>query len=142
VQSTYDDEVNTPRVVAVINSTDDIVDMVRIWIERAGFVVVTAMTGEIRDGDVDLAQFVRQHDPQVIVYDIAPPYEPNWRLFEHVASLDVMQGRQFVLTSTNPRHVERLAPPHQHVYEIVGKSDDLDRVVQAVKEASRARPVR
>jgi len=131
-----------PPVVAVINSTQDIVDLLRVWIEQAGFVVVSTMTPKIRDGEVDVAEFIGHHDPLVIVYDIAPPYEPNWRLFEHVASLPVAAGRQFVLTSTNPKHVESLGGSHQNVYEIVGKRDDLDRIVQAVKEASRARPTR
>jgi len=98
-----------PPVVAVINSTEDIVDLLRIWIEQAGFVVVGTMTSLIRDGEVDVEQFIGQHDPLVIVYDISPPYEPNWRLFQHVASLPVMAGRQVVLTSTNARQVEKLA---------------------------------
>jgi DNA-binding NtrC family response regulator len=131
-----------PPVVAVINTTEDIVDLLRIWIERAGFVVVSALTPEIREGEVDLERFMDQHDPIVVVYDIAPPYEANWRLFQHNASLPSMAGRQFVLTTTNARHVADLAGLHQSVYEIVGKAQDLDRVVQAVKEASRARPSR
>ena len=133
---------HSPNVVAVINSTTDIVDMLRIAVEQAGFVVVSALTPEIREGQVDLEQFVRQHEPKVIVYDIAPPYEPNWNLFQHVAGMPVMKGRQFVITSTNAHHVERLASPQEHVYEVVGKSEDLGRIVQAVREAMRARPSR
>lgn len=129
-------------VVAIINSTTDIVDMLRIWFEQAGLIVVSALTPEIREGSVDIDRFLQQHDPRVIVYDIAPPYEPNWQWFQHVASMPAVQGRQFVLTSTNVRHVERLAAPQQHVYEIVGKDQDLGRIVQAVKEALRIRPSR
>lgn len=130
------------ETVAVINSTSDIVDMLRIALEQAGMVVVTALTPEIREGAVDIEHLVSQHQPRVIVYDIAPPYEPNWHLFQHIAAMPVMQGRQFVVTSTNPRHVEGFAGPQQHVYEIVGKPFDLGQVVQAVKEALRARPTR
>jgi DNA-binding NtrC family response regulator len=131
-----------PPVVAVINSTPDIVDMLRVTLEQAGFVVVTTQTHEIRDGHVEVEQFIGQHDPRVIVYDVAPPYEPNWQLFQHLAAMPVMQGRQFVVTSTNRRHVEGLAAPQHHVYEIVGKPFDLGQLVQAVKEAVRARPTR
>ena len=129
-------------VVAVINSTTDIVDMLRVTFEQAGLTVVSALTTEVRDGHVDLERFVKQHEPRVVVYDISPPYDPNWRLFQHVSSMPVMQGRQFVLTSVNARHVEQLARPQEHVYEIVGKPVDLDQLVQAVKEATRARPTR
>jgi DNA-binding NtrC family response regulator len=129
-------------VVAIINSTKDIVDMLRIWMEQAGLIVVSALTPEIREGSVDIERFVQQHDPRVIVYDIAPPYEANWQLFQHVAAMPVMQGRQFVVTTTNARQVEQIARPQQHVYEIVGKPQDLERIVVAVKEASRIRPSR
>ena len=131
-----------PPAVAVINSTVDIVDILRRAVEQAGFVAVTALTHEVRDGEVDIERFISQHDPRVIVYDIAPPYDANWHLFQHLASMPVMQGRQFVITSTNARQLERIAAPQQHVYEIVGKSDDLGSIVQAVKEAMRVRPSR
>ena len=130
------------NVVAIINSTTDIVDMLRIAMEQAGLVVVSALTPQIRDGHVDLEQLMKLHDPKVIAYDIAPPYEANWNLFQHVAALPIMKGRQFVITSTNARHVERLAAPQDHIYEVVGKTEDLGRIVQAVKEALRVRPSR
>jgi DNA-binding response OmpR family regulator len=133
---------SSPVVVAVINSTPDIVDMLRIAIEKAGFVVVTGLTFEIREGHVDLEHFIEQHQPTVIVYDIAPPYDANWQLFQHVAAMPVMKGRQFVLTSTNRAHVERIATPRQEIHEIVGKPFDLGEIVTAVKEASRVRPSR
>ena len=126
-------------VVAVINTSPDIVDLLRLALEQAGFVVVSALTYEIREGSVEFEGLIRQHDPRVIVYDIAPPYDANWRLFEHMSSLPALRGRQFVITTTNVRHLERLAGPKQKVYEVVGKPFDLDEIVRAVKEASRAR---
>lgn len=122
-----------PIVVAVINSSPDIVDILRLAFEQNGFVVVTAMTHEIRDGEVDVEQLIRQHRPKVIIYDIAPPYENNWRLFQHICSMPVMGGCEFVITSTNAGQVEKLAGVGERVYEIVGKPFDLDRVVHAAK---------
>jgi CheY-like chemotaxis protein len=131
-----------PPVVAIINTTPDVVDLLRITLERAGMVVVSVMTHEIRDGVVNLEAFVTQHQPKVIVYDIAAPYEPNWNLFRHVRQLPYMAHRFFVLTSTNSRHVEQLVGPDYQVYEVVGKPIDLDQIVQAVREALKARPTR
>lgn len=133
---------NGAPVVAVINSTPDIVDMLRLALEYAGFVVVTALTFEVREGEVNLDEFIGRHEPRVIVYDIAPPYEANWRLFEHIAAMPIMQGRQFVVTSTNANHVSALAGRAHQIYEVVGKPYDLDQIVRAAKEASRARPTR
>jgi CheY-like chemotaxis protein len=70
-------------------------------VEQAAFVVVTAMTAAIRDGKVDLESFMRQHKPKVIVYDIAIPYEQNWRLFQHLRKSPASTGVRFVLTTTN-----------------------------------------
>ena len=129
-------------VVAVINSTPDIVDLLRLAVEKEGFVAVTALTFEIRDGKTDLDHLIQQHQPSVIVYDIAPPYDANWKLFQHVAAMPVMKGRQFVLTSTNRAHVEKIAGPQEHIYEIVGKPFDLAEIATAVKQAVRVRPSR
>ena len=126
-----------PPVAAVVNSSPDIIDMLRRTLEPAGIVVVSLLTYEIREGRADLDAFVRQHDPRVIVYDIAPPYDGNWNLFQHISGLNVMHDRNFVLTSTNAAKVQTLAGRHQRVYEIVGKPLDLDEIVRAVKEAGR-----
>ncbi len=132
----------TVPVVAVINTSPDIIDMLRIAFEQAGFVVVSALTYEIRDGEIDVETFVRQHGPRVIVYDLAPPYDANWQFFLHMREIPVFEGCQFVLTSTNAQYVQKLAGRDQHVYEIIGKPFDLEQIIQAVKEALRARPTR
>ncbi len=128
-----------PIVAAVVNSSPDIIDILRRAMEPAGIVVVSMLTWEMREGKVDLEGFIRQHDPQVIVYDIAPPYDGNWSFFQHICGLDVMRGRKFVLTSVNADKVQGLTGKHQHVYEIVGKPLDLDEIVRAVKEAAKGR---
>jgi len=134
--------VNDPTTVAVINSTTDITDLLRIAIEQSGFVVVTALTPEVRDGHIDFDLFMRQHRPRVVIYDVAPPYDANFRLFEHLAAMPSARDAQFVLTSMNARHVEQLGGLHQRVYEIVGKPFDIGEIVGAVREASRARATR
>ena len=114
--------------------------MLRLALQHAGLVVVSAFTHEIRDGAVDVGPFIEQHQPRAIIYDIAPPYEANWQLFLHIRSFEVMRGRFFIITTTNAREVEKLAGSDQHIYEIVGKPYDLDLIVQAAREAVRARP--
>lgn len=132
-----------PPVVAVINSTPDIIDMLRIAFEGAGIATVSAFTHDIRDGKTDVEAFMRQHDPKVVVYDIAPPYPNNWLLFQHIAGLQSMDGRQFVLTATNKTHVEKLAATARlPIFEIVGMPYDLGELVEEVRQALRARPVR
>src|SRR5262249_21433700 len=129
-------------VVAVFNTSEDTTDLLRVVFEQAGFVVVCAFTNYLRDGRVDYEAFMRQHRPDVIVYDIAIPYEQNWRLFEHFRDSPASQGVPFVITTTNVAHVDKVAAGGHRVYEIVGKPYDLDVIIRAVKEALRSRPTR
>jgi DNA-binding response OmpR family regulator len=131
---------HSPDVVAVLNTSEDTTDLLRIVMEQAGFTVVTAFTHALRDGKVDFEGFMRQHRPKVIVYDIALPYEQNWRLFQHFRSSPACDGVRFVLTTTNAAQVQKVAGLDQHVHEIVGKPYDLDVLVQAVKDAAQEPP--
>jgi CheY-like chemotaxis protein len=133
---------SVPISVAVINTTPDVVEMLRQALERAGFVVATCFTFDIRDGHVDLDAFMRQHRPRVILYDLAPPYETNFRLFEHIRSMPALEDAQFVLTSMNPKNVLHLVGRDERVYEVVDREEDLLAIVQEVKEASRVRLLR
>ncbi len=128
-------------VVAVINTSPDVVDLLRETFRHAGLRTVSAFTYDIRDGRVDLDAFLAAHDPRVVVYDIALPYEENWELFRRLCTKPSMQRRSFVLTTTNAAQVQRLVGRETRVYEIVGKPFDLDRLSRAVKEASRSRPI-
>ncbi len=116
--------------------------MLRVVLQHAGFLVASAFTYDIRDGRVDLDAFVRRNHPLVVVYDVAPPYDANWALFQRLREDPALQACQFVITSTNAAQVQALAGRDERIYEIVGKPYDLDLVVRAVKEASRARAVR
>ena len=125
-----------PPVVGIINSTPDIVDMLRVTFETAGFAVVSTFTHAIRDGEVDIEAMMRQHDPRVIVYDIAPPYASNWQLFQHIASMPAMQGRTFILTSINKDRVQELARDcGLPILEVAETPHDLDALLTEVARA-------
>jgi len=126
---------DTRSVVAVINSSPDVIDMLRVWFERAGLIVVAAHTWDIRDGKVDVEAFLRQHRPAVIVYDVAPPYQANWRFLQHFQQMPEVKGCAFVLTTTNVARLRELVQTHEAVYEIVEKPYDLQALLDAVQVA-------
>ena len=133
---------HTPEVVAVINTSPDTVEMLRNTLQHAGFTVVTGFVHDIRDGRLDLESFLHQHDPAVIVWDIAVPYDRQWQFLQHIRKQQACGRCRFVLTTTNAAEVTKIAGRDEDIYEIVGKPYDLDEVVQAVKEAARQRAVR
>lgn len=126
---------SSPPVVAILNSNDDTVEMLRMMLESEGMVAVSAHVTALRRGAFDFSGFVAEHDPQVVIYDIIPPYDRGWMFFEHLRAMSIMEGRRFVLTSTNPERVKEIAHPGQPVYEIIGKPYDMQIIVDAVKRA-------
>jgi DNA-binding NtrC family response regulator len=131
-----------PPVVAVINSSRELVELLKVSLEQAGLLVVTLLSHQIRNGSADVDAFMRQHSPQVIVYDIAPPYESDWALLEHIRSFQAIEHCKFVLTSPNVAHVRGLVGRDERVYEIIGKPHDIGEFVGAVLQAVKARPTR
>lgn len=128
-------------VVAILNSNDDLVEMLRSLLEQAGFVTVTGHIDEVRRGELDLVNFVKQHDPNVIVYDLVPPYDRSWNYLHVLRNSEPLKGRAFVLTSVNAARAGEVVGRSNMVYEVLGKPFDLDQVVAAVKEASKMRPI-
>lgn len=128
-------------VVAILNSNDDVVEMLRMAIEQAGLVVISAHVDAVKRGDAAIYEFVNEHDPDAIVYDLVPPYDRSWLFLEHLRETS-LRGRRFVITSTNARKASELAGTAEDIYEIVGKPYDIDRIVDAVREAVRARPTK
>jgi hypothetical protein len=129
-----------PPVVAIVNTNPDMVELLKARIEAAGFIVLILHVADIRTG-LDIETTLTQHDPRVVVYDVVPPYERSWRFLEHLRTATSFAGRQFVLTSPNVAQVRRIVKVDEMLYEIVG-GNDIDGIVQAVREASRARPTR
>ena len=123
------------RAVAVINSNEDTVEMLRHALQHAGFTsVVTGHVTEIRSGQTDFVKFLEEHDPCVLIYDISIPYENNWTFLKLLMDSQQMQGRKVVVTTTNKRRLDELVGA-TGALEIVGKPYDLKLVVEAVKNA-------
>ncbi|HJU90031.1 MAG TPA: hypothetical protein VJ672_11595 [Gemmatimonadaceae bacterium] len=132
----------SPITVAIVNTNPDLVRTLRINLETAGFVVFEIHIEDIRLGQANVDSFLEQHDPKVIVYDVAPPFDQNYRFLEHLRHGTDFKGRQFVLTTVNLRRVQEIVGLDETVYEVVGLPSEIEEIVRAVKEASRARPTR
>lgn len=130
-----------PPVVAIINTNPDLVELLKTRIEEAGFVVLVLHIAEIRRG-LDIENVLAQHDPRVVIYDVVAPYDRSWRFLDHIRTATSFSGRQFVLTSPSPANLRKMVGADETVYEILGQDADITAIVQAVREASRARPTR
>ena len=120
--------------IAVFNSSDDTVELLRTALEAEGFQTVAGHIPDVKKGDLDLIDFVNHHTPAVILYDISPPYDANWRFLRLVRSSESLKKHQFVLTTTNKPALEQLVGETEAL-EIIGKPYDLRQVVDAVRTA-------
>ena len=127
--------IRTAKTIAVINSSEDTVEMLRECLVQHGFpYVVTAHVRDIQTGAMDFLQFVGESDPAAMIFDISIPYDRNWRFLELLRTSDVMKGRAVIVTTTNKRALDEMVGSNEAM-EIIGKPYDLEQIVKAVERA-------
>jgi DNA-binding response OmpR family regulator len=133
----------TRQVVALFNASDDTMEMVRRMLDASGFdCLVGCHFSDLKKGVTDFAGFVGTHQPEVLIFDISPPYKENWAFFKRLREDGAMDGRGLVLTTTNKARLDETAGTDSKALEIVGKPYDLDQIKAAIHTAlKRAREV-
>jgi CheY-like chemotaxis protein len=124
-------------IVLIVNSNEDTVEMLRIQIEGAGMATVGSHVTDIKRGKQDFQELIRQHQPDVAVWDIGPPYDENWTFWNLLRTTDAAKDLPFVLTTTNRAALVKACGGDCDPIEIVGKPYDLDEVLKAVQASLR-----
>ena len=134
----------TRQVVALFNASDDTVEMVQRMLDASGFsCLVGCHFSDLKKGRVDFARYLEMHEPEVVIFDITPPYRENWRFFKTLRDGKAMEGRGLVLTTTNKKRLDETVGMDSEAFEIVGKPYDLDQIKSAIAAAhKRARWVK
>src|SRR4051812_11717126 len=112
-----------------MDSSADTLDLLRHYLEFHGFDVETCNLGRLRREGIDVADTVARVHPDVVVFDIALPYDVNWEMCSALQQ-DPRIEAPFVLTTTNRSAVERLTGA-RGVIEILGKPSDLEHIAEA-----------
>ncbi len=122
-----------PRVVAVLNSNEDLVRLVREVLHGEGYLTIAHHIKDLRDGNTDMTRFLEDRDPPVIVFDLAPPFTINWQFFQLFKRHPTMKGRNVVLTTNNAKALKDVCGVE--ALQIVGQDEDLRQLLAAVKQA-------
>ena len=124
------------QVVALFNASDDTVDMVQRMLGASGFsCLVGCRFADLKKGLVDFGRYLSRHEPDVVIFDISPPYLENWQFFSTLRDVKAMKGRGLVLTTTNKDRLDETVGEDSQALEIVGKPYDLDQIKTAIHAA-------
>jgi DNA-binding response OmpR family regulator len=126
------------RVVALFNASDDTVEMVQHMLEASGTqCLVKCHFSDLKKGNIDFARYLNHHEPEVVIFDISPPYLENWHFFKTLIASKAMEGRGLVLTTTNKARLDEAVGNDSKAFEIVGKPYDLDQINAAIQATLR-----
>jgi DNA-binding response OmpR family regulator len=127
-------EGQTIRVVGILNSTEDVIEILQEFLQGEDYATIAAFIPDFKRGRRDLAAWLAQLPPAPIIYDLPPPYEQNWRFFQSVRAQEAARRHRFILTTTNKRVLEEVAGPVEAI-EFIGKPFDLEELLRAVEAA-------
>jgi DNA-binding response OmpR family regulator len=119
---------------AVMNSSQEITEILLETLRQEGITANAIFTHELKGKEERFDEFMLLNKPSVIIYDIALPYEENYKLFKRLIRRSSARGVAFVLTTTNKEALESLVGKTK-AFEIIGKPFDLNILVNAVKSA-------
>ncbi len=127
------------NVIAILNTSIDLVEVLQEILEREGYNTVGALISDFKRGRRSLVDFMREHDPAVVIYDLPPPYEENISYLRDILNMKIMEDRQFIYTTTNKRALSEIEGFKEETVEIIGKPMDLNEVLKQVQKASEKR---
>lgn len=111
--------------------------MLRTLLERERWQTVQAHVDDIKRGRLDFLKFLEMHDPQVVIWDVPPPYDHNWVFLRLVRSSRAMEQRVAIVTTTNKVALERLVGPTDAI-EIFTKPYDVEALIETITRTLRA----
>src|ERR1700688_2992509 len=126
-------------IVALFNASDDTIDMVQNLLAASGHeqTLIWCHFADLKKGIVDFGKYMDKHNPEVVFFDLSPPYHENWEFFKTMRDAKTMKGRGVVLTTTNKARLDEVLGEDSHALEVVGKSKDLQQIDAAIKAETR-----
>lgn len=123
-------------IVALFNASDDTVDMIQKLLTDSDGAqsLIWCHFADLKKGIVNFSKYMEKHNPEVVIFDISPPYDENWKFFKTMRDSKTMKGRGIVLTTTNKNRLDEVLGEDSHALEVVGRPKDLVAIDAAIKE--------
>ena len=126
-------------IVALFNASDDMIDMIQNLLTASGAdqTLIWCHFADLKKGIVDFGKYMAKHNPEVVIFDLSPPYDENWQFFITMRDAETMAGRGVVLTTTNKDRLDEVLGEDSHALEVVGKPKDLQAIDAVIKSETR-----
>ena len=128
-----------PGIVALFNASDDTIDMVQKLLTESGGdqTLIWCHFADLKKGIVNFEKYMDRHNPEVVIFDLSPPYDENWQFFKTMRDAKTMKGRGVVLTTTNKNRLDEVLGDDSRALEVVGRPKDLLEIETAIRDATR-----
>ena len=125
------------RVVAVFNASDELVDLLH-WMQpiSGAYEFIACRIETLKKGWVDFTEYLAEHNPHLVIFDISPPSEENWQFFQTLRAAPAMKGRRQVLVTTNKALLDAVLGEDSHAIDIVASPDVLHQAVTAIESVA------
>jgi DNA-binding response OmpR family regulator len=117
----------------VFDASADVLEMVETFLTGKGYEVHTGLLRDLENGATDPVELINRTSPDVVVYDIDPPYSIKWQAVLALACEPSVTS-PFVFTTTNPSVVSELLKGSTSA-RLLAKPYDLDDLAAAIEEA-------
>ena len=122
------------RSLVAVNTSTDTTEMLKVWFEMHGMIVHTGLVSDFRVHTVDIDAFLAHARPDVVIFDVAIPYETNWRYLQQLRDGGPLQNVPVIVTTTNERILRSLVGDDATlpVHELIGKPYDMAKLLELV----------
>jgi DNA-binding response OmpR family regulator len=125
--------------VAIFEASNDTVEMMQAILTEAGAnqSLIACPFADLKRGITDFRKYLEQHNPEVVIVDLSPPYAENWAFFTTMRDASAMQGRSVVVTTTSRTRLDEVIGEDSHAFEVDGTPLDRALILEEIKAATR-----
>jgi hypothetical protein len=124
--------------VVLFEASEDTVDLMQALLTEAGASqsLLRCPLADLKRGITDFRKYLDQHNPEVVIVDLSPPYAENWAFFITMRDAVAMEGRGIVLTTTSKQRLDEVIGEDSHAFEVVGTQLDHALILEEIKVAT------
>jgi len=122
------------RTVALFTSHAGAYETVRHMLHALGYLAtVGCPTAELRSNSVSFSRLLVKFEPQVVIFDIDPPYQENWRLFGPLFRDAAMEGRGLVVSTPHKLALDHAMGKQSGSIEMLGRPFAAHEIEAAIE---------